>query len=282
MRKEYLPSKNFIKKLISILIIIIIGFVIFKTFTYFNTSRNNKPTNLIVKEVVQKDSNNNGIADWEEFLWGLDPKKNGEKNKEFIDAQKAKLVKNGQPGAISANDELAQQFFVAIVSLQESGNLDEKALQNISDAVGKKIEATPIDDIYTENSLATEKSTVTSIEKFRKNLSVILKKYQNKNIGDELTFISQGVLNKDKQALYAAVTVARYYHEMGQELMKMTVPNSYTKAHLNLANDYEKNSKTIEDMANVLDDQITGMKALINYKKYNDSLVNDLKYLSEN
>jgi hypothetical protein len=50
---------------------------------------------------------------------------------------------------------------------------------------------------------------------------------------------------------------------------------------LGAANNYEKTGQTIKDLAKILSDPIVGMKALINYKKYNDALASDLEKISE-
>jgi hypothetical protein len=289
MDKKYLPSKIFIIRVVLIFTIVIIVFGVSKIYTYFK----NRPTKktpikiTTVAERIQKDSNNNGIPDFEEYLWGLDPTKNGPENKEFILAKKKDLIQSGDmtPADSSKpptdNDVLSQQFFAAIVSLQQTGDLNQESMNSITQAVGKNVEAIPIPDFYTNSVLTIQSDSTVANANYRKALSKLVAKYADSDIGSELTIIIQGLNNKDPQALYAATTIADAYQSFGKELIKIPVPKSLSTTVLSAANNYEKTGQTIKDLAKILSDPIIGMKALINYKKYNDALASDLEKISE-
>ena len=97
MKKEFLPSKKFFIRLTVAIVLIIVGFLIYKVSIYFkNRNSNNIAKQVKVINQVQDDSNNNGIPDWEERLWGLNPNKDGEANKEFIlNKRKTLKLNNG-------------------------------------------------------------------------------------------------------------------------------------------------------------------------------------------
>jgi len=283
---KYLPSKQFIARTIIILIIALFIWAIYQIPKLFKKNKNINPTSITlqVKDVIQKDSNNNGIADWEEGLWNLDPTKNGPSNKEFIIAKRAALAKDNanvvENGGVatSENDALSREVFALIISLQQSGSLNAESMKSISESVGQNIEPTDIPDIYTKNIIkigGTESEYYIAF----KNL---VEKYQDKNMGNELSYVAQGLENKDPQALYAAKTVAVFYREMGQALIKIPAPITLANTNLDLANNYEKVAQTIEGLSNVLNDQIAGMRSLINYKKYSDKIVADITKLSDN
>ena len=83
--KKYLPSTQFIIRAVSILILVGVCFGAYKLIVFLkNRSTKKDPTKLLVQNLTQKDSNGNDIADWEESLWGLDPKGNGQENKDYI------------------------------------------------------------------------------------------------------------------------------------------------------------------------------------------------------
>ena len=289
MDKKYLPSKIFIIRVVLISTIVIIVFGVSKIYTYFK----NRPTNktpikiTTVADRIQKDSNNNGIPDFEEYLWGLDPTKNGPENKEFILAKKKDLIQSGDMTPVDSskpptdNDILSQQFFAAIVSLQQTGDLNQESMDSITQAVGKNVEAIPIPDFYTNSALTIQNDSTVANANYRKALSKLVAKYANSDIGSELTIIIQGLNNKDPQALYAATTIADEYQSFGKELIKIPVPKSLSMTVLGAANNYEKTGQTIKDLAKILSDPIVGMKALINYKRYNDALASDLEKISE-
>ena len=284
--KKYLPSRKFLAIVLIIVFFIALYFMGKGVISFFKNRKLAKKDNLVevtIGGVIQKDSNNNGFPDYEEYLWGLDPAKNGAKNKEYILAKKKELTDNGvismTDSSATKNDMLSREFFAAIISLQQTGDLNEESMKSVSESLGKNITATPIDDRYISSMLTLVNSSSTANENYREALGAIITKYENANIGSELTFIIQGITKNDPQALYAAKTVADAYISFSQDLMKMSVPRSIINEHLNMANNYEKTGQTINNLAQTLSDPILGMKAIINYKKYSDLLASDLEKL---
>ncbi len=284
---NYLPSKQFISKVVVIFLLLVLALGIYKLVIIFKNKKPSGARTLIIKpDVIQKDSNGNSIPDWEESLWGLDPHKNGDENRQFILAKRRDLAKESnvtlenQSGPLSENETLAREFFAIIMSLQESGDLNEVSIQSIGDTIGEKITATPIADIYSASMLEVTKANPANTNTYSDALSKLFDKYKNEDIGKELTFISVALSTNDPGALKEAGKVGASYKAFGRDLLKITVPNTFSGTHTALANDYEKVGETIDGMSVMLDDPITGMKSIINYKKYSDALVADIEKLS--
>lgn len=285
--KEYLPSKQFTARIVIIILIfgITVGIYQLSIFIKTKIGKKGQAALLVKPDVIQKDSNDNGIPDWEESLWGLDPKGNGEKNKEFILAKRETLAKesgavipNGEP--ISENDTLAREFFSVVMSLQESGNLDDTALKAVSDTVGEKIVATPLKDVYTNSSITTIKNNPENTDKYYNDVVTIMGNYDDSDMGKELTFVSVALSHNDKGALAQAAEIAKDYRNIAKDMSKIKVPNSLSSIHLSMINNYEKVAQSIESMSGMLENPIEGMKAIINYKKYTDALATDIQHLS--
>ena len=291
--KKYLPSQKFITLILTIIVIAILYFVIKGAISFFvnkNSANNpNEPKKLIIgtaQSIAQKDSNNNGIPDYEEYLWGLDPKITGPENKEFILAKKKTLQEKGvitnidDSSTISDNDNLSRQFFATIISLQQTGELNQESMDSVSNALGSNITPTPIPDIYNINMLTIVDDSDKAKSEYHDEIANLINQFKDANIGSELTFIIQGINNKDSQALYAAVTVGQAYQQFGDRFIMIPVPRSIIPAHLSAANNYEKVGKSILDLSKVLNDPLLGMKAILNYKNYSDALASDLEKIS--
>ena len=285
--KKYLPSKKFI----SIVLIMVIALTLFfsiKGIIYLfrkTKLKNQIPTEVVVGDLIQKDSNNNGIPDWEEYLWGLDPYKNGPENKEFILAKKKTLSENNNllsdsSQTITDNEALSREFFAAIVSLQQTGSLDADSISAISNSIGDNVKTVDIKDTYTNEMMTVVGDSPDANNKYQEDLRQLVLKYKDANIGNELTFIIQGLNNKDLQALYAAKTVAIAYQNFSKEFIKIPVPRNLAALQLSAANNYEKTGETLNSLTTMLNDPLGGMKAMLNYKKYNDDLGTDLDKIS--
>jgi ABC-type Na+ efflux pump permease subunit len=289
--KKYLPSKKFVAVIVLIIAIIAIFFTIKGVISLFhgkNKAAKNAPIPITVGEVIQKDSNYNGIADWEEYLWGLDPTINGSENKAFINSKKSVLAQSGgitKPSddsqATTENETLSQEFFAAIVSLQQSGNLNEESLKSISDSIGQKAVATPLPDIYTMPDIKIVPDSTTANTTYYNAYHSLITKYASSDMGSELTLISQGIGNNDPQALYAARTVGQAYVSFAEEFVKIPVPSSLSTTHLRMANDYNKMGQSIGGLTVILTEPLLGMRALLNYKQYSDELVTGINKLAE-
>ncbi len=290
---KYLPSKKFISVILFLIITIGLFIGLFwgvKGIVYLIKNKKNgsinKQVGITVSQIIQKDSNKNGIADWEEYLWGLDPNKNGSENKDYILAKKKTLEENGvisiPAGSekVSDNEMLSQEFFATIISLQQTGELDANSMNSVAGALGKNIETNPIPDVYSTSELIIQNDSTLANTNYHSALTKLINKYSDADIGSELTLIIQGLGNKDAGALYAAATVASSYTSFGNELISIPVPRSLATTHLSMANNYEKVGQTINDLTRVLSDPLVGMKAIINYKKYSDLLASDLEKVS--
>lgn len=286
MKKSYLPSKEFINRVI-ILILLVVG--IFSVYKIAGFIKNKPQKDASVKLVtavqkVQNDANDNGIPDWEERLWGLNPNKNGESNKEFILNKRRTLNPNVDLSSYEENltesDTLAREFFATIMSLQQTGDLDEEAMQAIGKAVSQKVVAEPIPDKYTLEMMRVVSNTPENTARYYKNIQDLISKYQNRDMGKELTFIIQGIAYDDQQVLDIVKTIASAYRDFGGELITIPVPELLSTIHLSMANNYEKNAESIDGLVQVLSDPLVGMKAILSYKKYNDALAIDLNSLS--
>lgn len=286
--KKYLPSKEFTARLIILAILFIVIFGIYEITMYFkNRSQRGGETPLIVKNIVQKDSNNNGIADWEESLWGLDPTKNGQANKELILAKQQTLAQNtnatqiGASGTSAENELLAKQFFAVIMSLQQSGNLTDNSMQSVVDTVGNQVKATPLPDTYTTAMIKAIPNTDTSMTSYKAALKALFLRYQDKNIGDELSFMAAALKNNDPQAVQATVDVGYAYEAFAKELVHLPTPTTILPTILTLANDYDKTGQSLIGLSTILTDPILGMRSLMNYQKYNTDLLNKLDTVSD-
>jgi len=285
--KKYLPSEQFVSKVLIIFVIIIFIFGSYQLVKFIKSKikQKNSPAEVQIGSIIQKDSNNNDIPDWEEYLWGLNPKKDGKANKDYIIKKKEDLRQNGQISSIddtniTDNEILSRQFFAAIVTLQQSGKLDDDSINSINEAIGKNINSSPLPDVYTREMLTIKNDSDINNKTYGEQVRSLISKYQDADIGKELNFIAQGISNNDPQALYAAVTVAESYQSFAENLIKIPVPQSIEKIHLDTANNYQKNAACIKDMAKLLTEPITSMNALIKYNKYHEALASDLEQLS--
>lgn len=282
MNKKYLPSKKFVSRVIILVLVLAIGLLISKISPEVKNrvQRTGKIQKLSVKDLVQNDHNDNGIADWEESLFGLDPKDDGEKNKEIILSRKKELGTQGvssTKGELSQNDKLSRELFSIVTTLDQTGNLNESSIENIASALDEKLSSEPILDTYTKNDVTSKPTSQSVVEEYYNQFGTLAVKYKSAEIGNELVYISQGLVNEDGVAMEIARDIAKKYEDFGSELIEITnVPSSIVDEHLNLANNYHKTGVAIERMSLMTEDPLFGMNAVADYKNFSDEIILNL------
>ena len=100
MKKNYLPSKKFIYSIVILVTIGILFFVVSSLLSkknHFSAANSSQlqASNMTINDLLQKDSDGDGVADWQEALWGTDPNKkqtfDGISDSEYISKKKADL-----------------------------------------------------------------------------------------------------------------------------------------------------------------------------------------------
>ena len=283
--KKYLPSKNFIS-LVLLIITFVLIFFIGKGVISLIKNRERKdgvkePEIVSIKEIIDEDDNNNGIPNWEEYFWGLDPKKDGKKNREFVLAKRELANQNteegvkGEPVVLTENEALSRDFFVAMLALSEEGLLDEESINAMSETVGQKVIAAPIADKYTMQQILIQKeTTIETIQSYYQKITSLIKKYNNeKDLGKEITLMSISISSNDRHAMLTVRSIVQAYRDLAQELLAIETLDILAESHLQMINSCEKIAESIEGLILSEDDSLVGLKSLINYKRYSEEFL---------
>jgi len=283
--KKYLPSKNFIS-LVLLIITFVLIFFIGKGVISLIKNRERKdgvkePDIVSIKEIIDEDDNNNGIPNWEEYFWGLDPKKDGKKNREFVLAKRELANQNtgnevkGEPVVLTENEALSRDFFVAMLALSEKGILDEESINAMSETVGQKVIAEPIADKYTMQQILIQKeTTIETIQSYYQKITSLIKKYNNeKDLGKEITLMSISISSNDRHAMLTVRSIVQAYRDLAQELLAIETLDILAESHLQMINSCEKIAESIEGLILSEDDSLVGLKSLINYKRYSEEFL---------
>jgi hypothetical protein len=296
--KKFLPSKKFMFLLGSFLILALVFFVAFKLFSGKNSffaSKNGKLgvdrlaiAGLTVNELVQKDSDSDGIADWEETLWGTDKNNamtfDGITDKAYI-ANKKKELNIGETKdaeGLTETEKFAREFFAAYVAMKTNGTVDPNTINNFGSALGQKIVTPDLVDKFTTKDIKTnEDNTKEGKTKYYQSVKSLFESYKAKGIGDELSVINNqltspaGTENPDK-----LTPIGEAYQEFATKVVKIIVPSSLSAEHLKITNSANNTGISILGMTKITGDPIVGLSGISQYQKYSDELISavgDLK-----
>lgn len=294
--KKYLPSKGFaIISGICGLVALAIFAIFFMPSSGENFSINGaknltplKTANPTVTELIQRDSDGDGVPDWEEALWGTDPNKkmtfDGIPDATYIENKKKQLNIEDKAGIEEQNmtetERFAREFFASYTAMKSSGQVSNDAINNFSNVLGQKISNPNLIDRYKETDAKISGSDdLSSKQKYYMEVKNLFKTYQSQGLGDELGIISgQLKANQSGDAVNSSQntrlsTIASAYEDFASKVIEVSVPQSLLDYHLRIANSANNTGISVFNMTKIISDPVVGLSGLSQYQKYSESLI---------
>ena len=293
--KKYLPSKKFVIAL-SIAVVIILLAIIFNYWKPNTTKYKN--TNLITdanasSAVMNLDSDNDGLPDWKEGLYGTNPKvadTDGDGTSDFdeISINRDPLKANTAPKGQEPNDKIDQAIIEENKKILEEykqlNEMDRFSRNLVSDIIAtqpvdgsmdqdsiNEILAKALNEIPNKNFSGITKNTdlnllKTTSENLNKNIANYTKAFSTETnkliplVGMDVNIINSYVLNGSTSSKTDMLKLTSKYQEIVNNLIEMPVPvtTGYydISYHLEVINDLEIMIAIDKDIVNSSKDSL--------------------------
>lgn len=201
------------------------------------------------------------MPDWEEALWGLDPA-NRETTPGVPDITTVTKLKTEQgqnystEGGVSMSEEnltetdkFSRELFSTVAALNQSGVLDQSAVDKISDSLVSRIQNSPQKKIFTISSIQTTGNTVTEIKKYSDDLNNTYRLYPIS--GNVISVLEKFIIDKnnvDATVLSELDPIIKQTEIRINVMLKIPVPESLAYFHLEFLN---SGQKIIENLKNI-------------------------------
>lgn len=287
--REYLPSKR-IGYIIIILTIIIVVFFTLKyipstqkttIFSKNTTIAENQQKSSKIGDIVNKDTDGDGIFDWEESIRGTDPNKtdtdsDGVSDFTEIEQLRAQESTSNQNTPETETSIFAKQLFTTVASLQESGNLNEESASKIIDQASLSAQKNVQKTFYTKEQLNI--SPKLTGKAFEKNTTAILVKNNVTYESLQKIFAILGTLPDTGEVEGTTIvedltTIDTMFKKALGELLKNPVPAQSTETYLKFLNTLEYISENISDMTLVETNPIVSFSAITVYPENISSII---------
>lgn len=270
--------------------------------TYERTNQENGLSygNLALESLVNKDTDDDGILDWEEGLWGTDPTKKettaGVPDSTAINKLKSEqssstgttneqgepLLNEGQNNAtLTQTDKFSRELFATVASLSQNGVMDQATIDQLSSSLADQIQNSAPRKVF----LISEIKTINN-DRFQTFLSYydalndIDKKYKIDYTA--LDVLGQFVIdenNVDVSALIKLDLIIANTNKTIGAMVKMSVPTSISTLHLNAVNALQRLSENLSDIRLYDTDVVVAINGISQYMENAeklDSAVNNL------
>jgi hypothetical protein len=279
--EKYLPGPQ-IRRILIIILIITVGYVSWKpVVSLIQKIRNNAIQSLVAipKPVggekvmselsIDKDTDGDGLADWQEALIGTDP--NIPNAEDSIPQDVRYLVtSNAAKNAVTTEDKLALKIYQRLQTDPKGNNIEEaiqaattKELLDLADSLEQQIIPYTLDDIeYSENNAELPyKNRMDSVRKI-----VILDDISIKAIYSSLF--------NGENNIQLTLFQEKINREIA-ELKTLPVPNDYIEGHLLLINNLRRMSEALSKSVFGPTDQTTKIALFLVFQKNYNSLINN-------
>lgn len=279
---KYLPSKQFIKIIGSSLlfgVVLIVGGRLIGTKKVWS---NNPEPSVVVQntqdDFFSKDSDGDGLYDWEEALWGTNPhmadsRGDGISDYDYVKNLRQKIDVDDSYTSSSSNQTqtFAKQFYTTAAVINQTGGLNQETLDKFSQNIGSTLNNFRIEDKYT---VADIKTSSISIDQYRTNIDNLYDGLGSLDIEETMLigFIIQNP--EDEYALEVLGEYLNYSEKLVLGLLSMNVPHGNLGPHLAFVNNIDKMAEIVKSTVFVNDDPLKTLTYLSKYEIYADHLEN--------
>ena len=254
----------------------------------------NTDTNAPIQSAgdMQKDSDGDGLKDWEENLWGANPQNpdtdgDGTPDGEEITQERNPLVAGpddalasstpnilkgtsalGESSGGTYTDQLTRQLFGTFIAAKQSGQSinqteeTQKILNDLFTAYQSDQKA-----VYTKSQIATTSdNSAASLKKYGNTVGAAISKIYA--VGARDLEIAQSALQReDREEIKQLGEIAEAYAHAAKGLASIPVPSTAASLHLPIVNAIAGFSSALRTMQKLIDDPAAGIVGIGEYKK---------------
>lgn len=248
-----------------------------------------------LKDLVNKDGDADGILDWEEPLWGLDPTKKettpGVPDISVINKLKKEegiSVESTEGGTMTGDENLTEtekfsrELFSTITALSQQGEIDENTIEQITTTLSEKMKNSSPRKVFTETDIKVTGDLYQDYRNYNDTLNGIFTKNPPKgNIPDIMGRFIIDENNVDPSVLNELDSTIISIKNVINEISKVKVPKSMIQLHLELLNGMEKITENLEDIKQYDTDTILSFAGIIQFESNKFALENAITKLGE-
>ena len=274
---QYLPSRKFVK---TFAFFLFIGLVFLVVSEFKNPATNkeaNAKNNLLVQKETgpfSKDSDEDGLYDWEELLLGTDmasadTDKNGISDglqykteklypevepppdllEQFLNFE-SRVSASGSGESLNLTNSIAEEAAFRYGTSGQEGELDEKTFNQLTTALASDFSRFLPQDKYGPTNVAITKGRSTeTINAYVASATLILQSEPIIYGEDPLQLINNFLQNGDPESKEKLATLGTSYVAITEGLSKLTVPETFLKTHLELLNSSNHIAQALKNMS---------------------------------
>lgn len=253
-------------------------------------------------EILDIDSDDDGLKDWEETLWKLDPNNPDTDGDGIPDAEEVKkkiteIDTKGETGdsdktdiegetyaTDTETDIISKKLFAEYINLKQSGNFNEESVAaTANNLVSEEIQNKKVIQYYFPKDIKTFPSdNKLLLKSYGNSFASIKTKYEKQYLENPLVREGGTVNLTDPEFLKGLIRVSEVYKNMALELSKIAAPKDLAETHLEILNNYMASSDGLKEMSALSTDPVLGMIGTQRHMEAEEKGKDLLKTVAEN
>ena len=289
---DFLPSRKFIL-IFTLLIVAGGGFWIYKNKPWHDSGLVYDPQAAVKAAQTSRtadanlDTDGDGLKDWQEVLFKLDPVNPDTDNDGVLDGNESPgeagsiAVADNQANPGSSAENLSQKFaedvMMGYMALTSSGMDDNAIFEILLEGLGKKYsDAAPLQDSFGENDVKLAGNSPEEIRAYANGVAEVLEndfKDFSKNEMELFNELAESDYS-DPEALLIFGDYETAYSVAASHLKSLKTPGSYVSFHADLVNNFQNLAIINSAFKNLASDPLNAIFYLSSYKKESERFQN--------
>lgn len=281
--KQYLPSKDFSKRILKILaiilVVILVRFVIYPVVKNFFIKRS-VPQNITVKEFVDTDTDGDGLPDWEEEIWGTNPKKvdtdgDGISDFDFVNSKKLGLNTVDVNETVILSGEIMQTLF----ALLSKGVATNEALENLASATGESIVQPQLSNKYSRDDFKSVTGSMVEVKVYYAGFEKAYTNFAKSKSPDEFDILALAISAEDGAQLVDLDKSILKYKNFEKALLALPVPLEILETHTAFTNTIASIAQALEKSQSLYSNSIIGVNGVVELRLAHNNLDSQIETL---
>lgn len=291
--RKYLPSKQFSLFIGSALLVGVFVFGIIKIIDS-RTSVRQEIQNIATREIIEElDTDNDGVKDWEEALWGLDfdnPDTDGDGVLDGQEVEERRSELRTSEDFVDVLEEptteterIARQLLTVALNINQASNgqMSEAEVMSIAEGFMTSIKPNLV-EMYSIGDLNINSSK--TAQSYYQEMAEALA-YLDEVPTNELAIIEQAITTNRKRVLDDLGPIIEAYAKVPEKILDKQVPSQVAEYHLDYLNAITQKAIALVSMAQYFDDPAIAVRGVQEYGIADENLtqaINNITVYLEN
>lgn len=231
-------------------------------------------------DISKLDTDKDGVTDWKEKLFGLNPLLSDSDGDGTPDATEMREMEQGfqikQEGSalkiqksevLTETARLAQDGMKAVISLNQQGALNQDSINALKETAVDTIQNKAYISTYGPKDIKTVRATEDNMTEYTNKVAYIFLKEEGVFLQDAPALLKTYTMTKSPKDLEKITKMRQNVTNMGLTLLSFQTPDQLSTAAVNTIREFDKYGMLLDDLKKIDSDPVSALSAIGQFYK---------------